>query len=120
MKCNIKTTNITLDAPLQVYIEEKIGTLGKFVPQHVENGVAEAWVEIGKTSQHHKTGFIWRAECDIRLPGKILRAEDIDIDLRVAIDHVKDDLQRQLTAYKEKTLTKTKRKTALVEIETEE
>lgn len=120
MKCNIKTTNITLDAPLRAYVEEKVGGLGKFIPMHVESGVAEAWVEIGKTTHHHKTGLVWRAECDIRLPGKILRAENTDIDLRVAIDRVKDDLQRQLTAYKDKNIAKTKRKTDLAEMDTEE
>ena len=32
------------------------------------------WVEIGKTTQHHQKGKVFRAECQMRLPGKSIRS----------------------------------------------
>jgi ribosomal subunit interface protein len=101
MKINIKATNLTLDQPLEVYIEEKIGGLTKFIEKFDATGVAEAWVEIGKTTRHHNTGPVWRAECDIRLPNFIARAEACHKDLRQAIDLVKDEMEKQIKSYKE-------------------
>lgn len=103
MKLSLKWTNLEPIESLDVFVEEKIGGLAKFIRNYDASGVAEAWVEIGRTSQHHKTGeFVYRAETDIRLPGKILRAEATNKDLRQAIVKVKDELQRQIEEYREK------------------
>lgn len=109
MKINIKTTKVTLNYPLDVYIKEKIGGLEKFIKKWNATGAAEAWVEIGRVTKHHKTGPVWRAECDISLPKFIARAEATDKDLRRAIDLVKDELQAQLKSYKGKITAKVRR-----------
>ena len=69
----------------------------------------EAWVEIGKTTLHHRKGSFFRAECQMRLPGKNLRSEVLSEDLRKAIVWIKDELQRQMKQYKNKIMAKTKR-----------
>lgn len=100
LKLNIKATNIKLDDTLYGYIYEKIGTLDKFIEDI--DGSVQAWVEVGKPSKHHQTGLEFYAEVNIRLPGqgKVLRSESKHLDLRLAIDEVKDELQRELKQYR--------------------
>lgn len=94
----ITTKNISLDKPLEVFIEQKIGSLAKFISD--ENIVAR--VEIGKPSKHHRSGMVFRAETNLKIGNKILRAEATDKDLRKAIVEVKDELQVQIKKFKDK------------------
>lgn len=119
MKITILTKNIKLTPALKYFTESKINDLEKFLKDIFDeqyNGYLkkgkpgiEAWVEIGKETRHHKKGSFFRAECQMRLPGKSLRAEAEREKLKLAIVEVKDELQRQLKQYKEKFIAKQKR-----------
>jgi len=105
MKINIKGTNIKLDQAVREFIEKKIDPLEKFVkalnnkdyrsPSGKLKSALEAFVEIEKGT-HHKKGPFFRAECQLKLPKKIIRAEAVSDDLRVAVDEVKGELQRKI------------------------
>jgi len=117
MKINIKATNLKITLSLKNYIEEKIGSLEKIIPRLKINDFPggtgkpafEAWVEIEKTTSHHHKGEIFRAECQIRLPGRSLRAESEKEELHLAIDEVKDELQGEIKKYREKGKSRFKR-----------
>lgn len=109
MKMHIKATNFTLTPAIDDLITEKIGGLEKYVPQLEEKGVLECWVEVGKTTKHHQKGDVFRAEADMRLPGKIIRAEAEKKTLIMAVAEVKDELQKQIKTYKGKFQAKDKR-----------
>lgn len=120
MKVVIKTKDIKLDRALEDFVERKINDLEKFASvfqgEEYFNGYygrgkprVEAWVEIGRTTLHHKKGPYFYAECQMHLPGRSLRATASLPDLRLAICEVKDELQRQLKQYKEKAIAKRKR-----------
>jgi len=98
MKIDISTKNISLDEPLRVFIEDKIGGLDHLIG----NGDGQARVEIGKPSEHHRSGDIFSAEVNLTLGGKLLRATCAHEDLRNAIVDVKDELQTQIKKFKEK------------------
>ena len=98
MKINISTKNITLDDPLKVFVEQKIGSLDKYL----KGSPVQAQVEIGKPSRHHRTGSVFRAEANLKVGSKLMRAEAMHIDLRAAIVEVKDELQAQIKKFKEK------------------
>ncbi len=116
MKIIIRTKKIELNQELKDYINEKINSLEKFLKilQDKEKYFdkffgkgkprVEAWVEVEKTTLHHKKGPVFRAECQLRLPGQSIRAEAVSEDLRLAINEVKDKLQREFKQYKEKSL----------------
>lgn len=106
---HIKATNFTLTPAVEDLITEKIGGLEKYVPQLEEKGVLECWVEVGKTTKHHQKGDVFRAEADIRLPGKIIRAEAERETLIMAVTEVKDELQQQIKTFKGKFQAKDKR-----------
>lgn len=101
MKINIKSTNLDLTPALKEYIEEKIGSLVKFLTRFDAEGAVESRVEVGRTTRHHHKGPVFRAEVNIDVPGKVLRAEAEDLDIRTAIDEVKDKLKREAEKYKE-------------------
>ena len=101
MKISIKTTNLDLTPALTQYIEEKIGSVEKFITRFDAKGLVEAHVEVGRVTRHHHKGNVFRAEVNLRLPRQILRAEDEDFDVRAAIDKVKDRLHREVEKYKE-------------------
>lgn len=100
MKITLKWTNLKPIESIDVFVEEKINDLEKFIEKYLKTGVAEAWIEVSRTTKHHKKGeFVYRAEVDIRLPGKIVRAEAVHKDLRQAIVRVKDELHQQIKTY---------------------
>jgi len=113
MKITIKATNIELTQSIRVEVERKIGELEKYIQgseKQNSSGIGkplyEAWVEVGRTTRHHKKGDIFRAEIQMRLPGKSLRVESENIDLYQAIDEVRDELKAELNKYKEKQIDK--------------
>ncbi len=99
MEIKIKTTNFSLTPAIQIYLEDKLNSLGKILPY---NESVSADVELGKTSRHHQKGDIFKAEVNLLVPGRLIRAVAEEWDLRVAIDAVKDDLQRKIKINKEK------------------
>ena len=107
MKFTIKATNFTLTPDVYVYIEKKLNSLDKFL-KHVDSPI-EARVEVGKISQHHRTGNVYRAEVQIHLPGKSVRSEAVAKNIMAAINEVKDELQREFKQYKQKQATKQKK-----------
>ena len=102
MKIIIKATQIELTPPIYEYIEEKFGSLNSFVKKFEINSEVKMEVEIGKPSRHHRRGNVFYAEANLYLPGKVLRAEHFDWDIRVAIDNVKDKLRQEVKKYKSK------------------
>jgi len=101
MKIIIKTTQIELTPALKEYTEKKVGSLGKFLKKFDTKEEVEIFVEIGKTTKHHKSGEIFYAEVTMKLPKKVLRVENSNADLRAAIDTIKDVLKQSIQKYKE-------------------
>ena len=100
MKINrIKGTGIDLTDAIKDAVESEMATLDPMLERWGD--AASADVEVGKTTQHHHKGDIFRAEVNLQIPGKLLRAEDENEDLYVAIKNVADTLSRELNKEKE-------------------
>ena len=106
MFINTKYTNLESTPAMEEYIKEKIGFLARFIEPIDERGAAKCFVEIARTTKHHQKGDVFRAECNLELPGKLLRAEHEDWDARRAVDEVKKTLELEIKKYKEKRLEK--------------
>ena len=93
-KINIKATNISLTPSISEYIAKKIETLDKFF------GEKEALVnvEVGRTTKHHKSGDIFKAEIHISAAGQDYYAVSETEDLYAAIDEVKNEMARELSS----------------------
>lgn len=94
MNINIKAKNLDLTDSINTYINQKIGSLGKFTTRYGEAVICD--VEIERSTKHHQKGMVFRAEANIRIPKKLLRAESRAINIRIAIDQVKDKMQTLL------------------------
>ena len=102
MKITIKTKNLELTPALKEWIDDKVGSLEKFVKRLESEGEVLCEVEIARTSKHHNKGDVHYAEVNLRLPNKLIRASVDEADLRVAIDRVRDLVQHDLIKYKDK------------------
>ncbi len=115
MNIIIKTKNFELTPALREFAEEKISSLERYfdVFQVADapglKSSIEVDAEIGKTTTNQRHGDIFRAEVLITFPGGKIRAGVSADDLEKAIVAVRDDLQRQITDFKEKMLEKTRK-----------
>lgn len=98
---NIKATNIELTDAIKDYAERKLNSLDKFMHSEAES----MHVEIGKISNHHKQGEVYKAEVNLSMGGKKFYAIAEKEDLYTAIDEVREDIVRQLTENKERSVT---------------
>lgn len=101
MKKNIKATSMKLTEAIQDYLEKKFVHIEKFLNKDDDSTMC--YIELGKTSNKHKAGDdIFRAETNIDIGGKVLRAVSEKEDLYSAIDDMESELNRLVTDFKKK------------------
>ncbi len=99
MRTTIKATGIELTPALTNYVNDKIGMLDKLVANF---GDVLANVEIGKETNHHKTGNWFFAEINLKCDGKTLRHVVEDADLYAAIDLAKDGMAEEIRTFEKR------------------
>ena len=103
IKINIKATGIQLTPAISDYASKKVEILSKLIDPSDESAMCD--LEVGKTTGHHKTGDVYRAEINLRVAGKQLRAVAEKENLYAAIDAMKDEISHELKSYKTKKFT---------------
>lgn len=106
MKINIKATNIELTPAISEYVTKKISALEKYFDKSPD---AVAHIEVGKTTEHHKQGIIFRAEAHIVGSGLDIYADSEQADLYAAIDLMKDEVISSALQTKERKETLTRK-----------
>lgn len=96
MQIKVKASNLNLTPAIEEYIDTKIGSLAKFFEPWEKTRDVVIRVEIARKTMHHRKGEVYYAEANIDSPLGLLRTVEDDFDIRVAIDKVKDALQRQI------------------------
>ena len=104
-KVNIKYTNLEPTPAIEEYLNKKLAKIGKFAEREQDEVILR--VEVGKTTRHHQSGEIFRAEIQTRITGQDVRAVTERDDLYAAIDEAKEEILRELKN------TKSKRDTTL-------
>lgn len=99
MEPNIKATEISLTPDIKEYVQKKMDMLERYLG---DVQVINCDVEVGRAVSKHQSGYIYRAEVNLQLPGDLLRVEKTEPDLWKAIDKVKDHMARSIKRYKEK------------------
>jgi len=100
MTIEILATQIELTPAIRDYVEQKIGSLEKFMEHFEQDHPVKVFVEVARTSKRHRHGEVYYAEATIPITGKTLRAECSDADLYAAIDGLKDLLKLEVTKVK--------------------
>lgn len=93
MNINIKATGIELTPAIQDYAEKKVRMLEKYLKNGSDSHIAR--VEVGKTTRHHKEGFVFRAEIHITGGIDVYAAKEAE-DLYAAIDLCEAEAAREL------------------------
>lgn len=118
MNIIIRSKNCELTPTFKEFVEQKIASLEKYSTMFQENddhdptkekAKVEAIVEVGKTTFHHKKGDLFQAECHLIFPGKTLTAEASSGDLKTSVNIVREELQRQITSYKDKLIEQSRK-----------
>lgn len=95
MNINIKATGIKLTDAIREYALKKISSLEKYIYKK-ESAIVQ--IEVGKSSHHHKTGEVFKAEVRISGGGLDVYAVSEAEDLYSAIDLVQDEVARGLVS----------------------
>lgn len=99
LKKHIKATNIELTPAISDYVDKKVDVLNKFIGEEID---ALAKIEVGKTTNHHNKGDIFRAEINLTIGKKDYRAVVETSDLYAAIDDMKDEIVAEVSKAKRK------------------
>ena len=102
MQINTKAKDLEITPAIKEYIEEKIGSVEKFLTRLENQEEAEADVEISRNTKHHHQGKVYDAKVNLHIKGGTLRAEYGDEDVRAAIDKIKDILKIEIEKFKSK------------------
>lgn len=100
MQINIKGTNMELTPAIKDYVEKKVTDLGKLISSLEEEVVVN--FEVAKTTNHHKLGPYFHADCLIKIDGEEFYASSDKEDLYQAIDDIKDIIFRDIKKNKNK------------------
>lgn len=103
MKINIKATNIELTDAIRDYVNRRLENIQKFVD---EGGEKFIYVEVAKTTNHHKQGDFFKAEFNVNINEETYFTVSEEEDLYAAIDLAKDELLQRIidTKKRKKTL----------------
>ena len=104
MRVNIKYTRFVPTEDIEEYVEKHLGALARFLKSFEKNHEIILFVEIARTTKHHRKGDVFYAEAMFEaVPGgKKFRAESTSADIRGAINEVKEKLKKEIRRYKDK------------------
>ena len=107
MRINEKGTNMQITEEIKDYLYKKLEHLEKYLDPADESVMCD--VELGKTTNHHKNGIVFRSEINMHIAGKNLRAVSEMDELFASIDMAKDEMARELQVNKDKRISLIKR-----------
>lgn len=99
MKINIKATNVELTPAITEYLDKRLQPIERLLG---DDDGAKIYVEVGKTTNHHKTGEFFKAEFNLMTKGQNFYIVSEERDITTAIDTAKDKLYSDLTRSKDK------------------
>ncbi len=95
----IKITGMEMTPAIQEYVHKKVDALTKFINTDIE---ALAEIEIGRTTNHHHKGDVYKAEITLTIEKHTYRVDVAESDLYTAIDMMKDRIVQEVTTQKDK------------------
>ena len=93
---------------IEGYLDKKLKNIKKLLGY--SKGKRDVWVELSKTTQRHSKGAFFEAKVDIALKKKTIHAAERDERLYDAIDKMEARIIRELKHYKDKYISKEKRR----------
>ncbi|KKQ01827.1 MAG: Ribosomal subunit interface protein, partial [Parcubacteria group bacterium GW2011_GWA2_36_24] len=106
MQINLLGKNIELTEAIKDYVSKRVTNLEKLLSR-IEEGQGKVMVnfEVSKSTNHHKSGEIFHADCLIKIDGKEFYGSADKEDLYQAIDAIKDSLYNEINKNKDRRQT---------------
>ncbi len=89
---------------MREYLEDKVVRVADRLMGDDEAAILE--IEFALDTRHHRKGEVWRAEANLALGKKVIRAEETGEDPHAVIDALGDELSREIKSFKDKSKTK--------------
>lgn len=104
MKIDLKYTQFEPADNIEEYARKRIGSLARFLKSFEKNHEIAMFVEIARSTKHHRKGNVFYAEAmfEVVPGGKKFRAESTGSDIRMALDEVKEKLKKEIRRHKDK------------------
>lgn len=90
----IKGTNTEITLPLKEYVEKKLQHVEKYL--NAKNTQVVMYVELAKTTNHHKNGEIYCAEVHFRIGKRVVYVVSEKGDMYEAIDGVEEKVIEEI------------------------
>ena len=106
MTINLKGKNIELTPAIKDYVIRKVTNLEKLLSK-IEKGGGEALInfEVGKSTNHHKSGDVFHSDCLIKINGEEFYSSADGEDLYQTIDEIKESLFNEIEKKKNRKQT---------------
>ena len=115
MQINLLGKNMELSAEIKDYALKKITNLEKILSGIEEKGgEVNVNFEISKSTNHHKAGDVFHADCLVKISGKKFYGSADMEDMHQAIDAVKEVLFKEISKDKNRRQTLFKRGAASI------
>ncbi len=106
MNINLQSKNMELTPAIRDYVIKRVTNLEKILKNIEEaGGEVSARFEVSKTTNHHKLGAVFHADCSINIKGQEFYASADTEDLYQSIDEVKETLFREINKSKDRKQT---------------
>lgn len=106
MQINLLSKNIELTDEIRDYALKRVTNLEKFLSSIPEDGgEIKATFEVSKSTNHHRAGDVFHADCSMLINGDKFYAESDHEDIHAAIDEVKEKLFNEITKNKDRKQT---------------
>src|SRR3989344_1121384 len=103
MQINLQGKNIELTEAIKDYILKKVTNLEKLLSGiEAKEGRVMVNFEVSKSTNHHKSGDVFHADCLIKIDGKEFYSSADKEDLYQAIDAIKDTLYYEINKNKDR------------------
>ena len=115
MQINLQGKNMELTEAIKDYVLKRVTNLEKLLSGiPVSHGDVKVHFEVSKSTNHHKSGEIFHADCLIKIDGKEFYASADAADLYAAIDEIKETLFNDIQKNKDRRQTLFKRGAASI------
>lgn len=106
MKINLQGKNFEITPAISDYVEKRVTNLSKLLSA-IEAAGGEILInfEVGKNSEHHKSGDVFISDCNVKIDGKNFHYSSQKEDLYQSIDEVKESLYEEIRRFKERRQT---------------
>ncbi len=115
MKINLQGKNFELTPAIKDYVFKKISSLEKLLSTfEIKGGESVVIFEVGKSTNHHKSGVVFHSDCLIKVDGKEFYSSSDKEDIYPAIDEIVESLFAKIRKDKDREQTLFKRGAASV------